>query len=101
MYQGAESSYDEHICTVRAHLFPDVHPVTPAAMHQNTVYKAMRKGQKVKYFPPVCPKLIIATRPVKECVMYFQHSAEWTGTDSLPQIAVYQVRALQVRKKRE
>ena len=49
---------------------------------------------------PTTAKLVVATRPAKECLMYRRESAVWTGTESLSEMNIYVLRALQVRTKK-
>ena len=91
----------KHICTTSAQLFPDstiepnntrLTPYTP-----DYFLSFMRRNQQIQF--PSQAKLIVATSPVKECRMYHRKSVEWTGTESLPGISIYILRALQIRKK--
>ena len=91
----------KHICTPSAQLFPDSFNESNPAL--TTPYTAdsfllyMRQNKKIRLSTHA--KLIVAASPAEECTVCFRESAEWTGTESLPGILIYILRALQVRKK--
>eukprot|EP01032_Pedospumella_encystans_P010331 gene10331-12083_t len=93
--------------TTTAQLFPSSSYKSATVAHTDSAANALSasdeqgpelKKQKIEPLHPLSAKLIVATTPAKDCVMYNQERAEWTGTKSLPEITIYVLRTLQVRK---
>ena len=94
--------------TTTAQLFPSSSHESATVAHTDSAANALSasdeqgpelKKQKCESLHPPTERLIVATTPAEECVMYKQERAEWTGTKSLPKITVYLLRTLQVRTK--